>query len=88
MAIIFDPEKSELNRRFRGLPFTMVDAFDWNHALVFEDDREDYGEPRFVAIGRIGRTLYVVVFTPIGDDTRVISLRAAEKYERELFHAR
>src|SRR5258708_12753050 len=77
MAIEFGPTKSDMNARERGLPFSMVGDFDWDTATVFEDIRYDYGEPRYVAVGCVEALVYVVVFTPRGEDTRVISFRRA-----------
>jgi uncharacterized protein len=63
-------------------------GFDWDTALEREDDRFDYGEVRFVAIGLIDARLYVMVFTEGSDDdaVRVISLRPAEKHETRVYN--
>ena len=54
--------------------------------LVDSDNREDYGENRFVGIGFLTNFVAVVVFTEPQEGTiRVISLRKALKYERERF---
>ncbi|MFF8802104.1 MULTISPECIES: hypothetical protein [unclassified Methylobacterium] len=47
MPITFDPAKSEWNRQERGMPFTMAERFDFDTALVREDDRDIYPEKRF-----------------------------------------
>lgn len=54
-----------------------------------EDRTEAYPEQRFRAIGPIGDTLYVYVYTLAADGTeeRAISLRRAEPKERR-FYAR
>jgi uncharacterized DUF497 family protein len=65
----------------RGLPFGHVQDFGWSTALVVEDDRFDYGERRYRAMGYIGDRLHVVVFTPRGDAVHVISFRKANKRE-------
>lgn len=49
--------------------------------LIVEDDRFDYGESRYRAMGYIGDRLHVVVFTPRGDAVHVISFRKANKRE-------
>lgn len=84
MEIEFDPSKSERNAQERGLPFSMVDEFDWATALVAEDDRADYGEARMFALGFIGDRLHALVFTMRGEACRVISLRRAN--DREVAH--
>jgi uncharacterized DUF497 family protein len=88
VPITFDPAKSEWNRQERGMPFTMAERFDFDTALVREDDRDAYPEPRFQALGKIGREVVFLVFSPTEDGFRVISLRRATKQERSLWLAR
>lgn len=82
MKIEFDPAKSERNARDRGLPFDLVADFDFESAEIIEDDRRNYGEARYRAIGRMGNAIAVVVFTMREDALRVISLRLAGRKER------
>lgn len=81
MEIEFDPAKSERNVAERGLAFTLVEQFEFETALVREDLRHPYGESRFIAIGRIGPLVYVVVYTLRGARVRVISFRRANDRE-------
>lgn len=81
MQITYDPAKCERNTAERGLSFELVRAFDWSVALVLEDQRQDYGERRFQALGFIGDRLYMLVFTPRAGAVHVISLRKANKRE-------
>ena len=81
MQITYDPAKCERNTAERGLSFELVRAFDWSVALVLEDQRQDYGERRFQALGFIGDRLYMLVFTPRPGAVHVISLRKANKRE-------
>lgn len=51
--------------------------------LVKLDDREDYGEDRWIGIGLMDKRVVVIVFTEPGTDTiRVISFRKATTDER------
>ena len=88
VKIEFDPTKDVLNRAKHGVSLEAATRFDWDTSLEREDDRFDYGETRFVAIGQIGSGLYVMVFTEGSDDdtVRVISLRQAEKHEIRAYH--
>ncbi len=88
MKIEFDPAKDEINRTKHGISLQAATNFDWDTALEREDDRFDYGEARFVAIGLIDASLYVMVFTEGSDDdvVRVISLRPAEKHETRFYY--
>lgn len=53
MKIAFDPAKDATNIAKHGLSLLAAERFDWETALEREDDRFDYGEVRFVAIGRV-----------------------------------
>lgn len=88
MRIEFDPAKDEINLAKHGVSLAAADSFDWNTALEREDDRFDYGEVRFVAVGLIEARPYVMVFTEGSNDdaVRVISLRPAEKYEMRFYY--
>lgn len=81
MQITYDPAKDARNVEERGLSFAQVLDFEWSTALIVEDDRFDYGECRYRAMGYIGDRLHVVVFTPRGDAVHVIIFRKANKRE-------
>jgi uncharacterized protein len=83
----FDPKKNLRNIAERGLPFELVDSFEWDSAYIAQDTRKDYGEHRFIAIGLIDEVLYVTVFTPRNDRPHVISLRRANLRERKNYAA-
>jgi uncharacterized protein len=76
---IWDEAKRTANRREHKIDFTAAYRFEWQSAITFVDDREDYGELREVAIGFIGPGLYVLTFTRRSGKIRVISLRKAAK---------
>ena len=88
VKIEFDPAKDDINKAKHGVSMRAAIGFDWDTALEREDDRFDYGEVRFVAIGMIDARVYVVVFTEgLDDDTaRIISLRLAEKHETRFYN--
>lgn len=88
VKIEFDPAKDDINRKKHGVSLTAANDFDWDTALEREDDRFDYGERRFVALGLIGNRLHVMAFTDGSDEdaVRVISLRRAEKHEMRFYY--
>ena len=88
MAITYDPPKNERNIADRGISFDQGAEFDWSSALIVEDKRKDYGEPRFQAFGFIDERLHVLVFTPRADDMHVISLRKANRREVKRYEAK
>ena len=53
--------------------------------LTVEDDREDYGEDRFITIGFLDATMVVLVWTPRDGAHRIISMRKANERERTLY---
>ena len=81
MHNVYDSKKSERNRLDRGLPFDRAAAFDFQNALYAIDERRDYGETRFVALGLIGDRVHVLCFVETEDGIRVISLRKANPRE-------
>jgi len=81
MATEFDATKNALTIAKHGVDFAMVDAFEWDSALVVEDTRRDYGEMRLIALGYIGNRLHVLAFTIRDERIRPISLRKANKRE-------
>lgn len=88
MEIEFDPAKDRANIAKHGVSLRASEGFDWATALEREDDRFDYGEARFVALGFIGDRLHVLVFAEgfHEDAVRAISLRPAEKHEARYYH--
>jgi uncharacterized DUF497 family protein len=63
----------------------MVSEFDFGSALYTVDTRKAYGEIRTRAIGRIELTLYALVFTMRENTLRVISLRRANRKEKNRY---
>ncbi len=53
--------------------------------FTFEDDREDYGEQRWVTLGLLRGKVVVIAHTETEDEIHVISIREADKDEQLLF---
>jgi uncharacterized DUF497 family protein len=83
--ISFDPAKNARNIALRGISFERAVDFDWSLALVLEDLRRDYGEPRYRALSVLAGRLHVLVFTRRDERIHVISLRKANKREIRLY---
>jgi len=81
VRISFDPAKDEWNIRVRGLSFSAAADFDFENALYAVDDRRDYGETRYVALGMLRDRLHVLCFVETDDGIRVISFRKANARE-------
>ena len=66
----------------RGIDFAdMAALFDGRPVLERRDDRSDHPELRYVRIGRVRGRLFVVVWTPRGQNARIISARKANARE-------
>lgn len=81
----FDPIKDDSNLEKHGLSLVDANGFEWETALVREDARKQYVEPRFQATGYIGDRLHVMVFCFRANAVRVISLRKANKREEKSY---
>jgi uncharacterized protein len=82
MDVEFDPDKAAENLRKHRVSFAHAEQALRDLAGVVVEDPDAAGEQRFVALGMdaLGRTL-VVVYTPRGRRTRIISARKASKAE-------
>ena len=81
MKVEYDPNKNQSNVKNRNLSFDLVEQFEWETSLIWEDDRYDYGEIRFCALDYIGIRIYHLVCTFRPEVIRVISIRKANKRE-------
>ena len=83
----WDDDKAALNYAKHGVRFEAArDVFKDPFAIEEIDDRENYGEERFILIGTASSRLLVVVYTMRGETTRIISARGAEPYEQRQYH--
>jgi len=83
MIFEWDEAKSERNAIDRHLPFDLAVALFDGATLETIDDRRDYGEVRFRALGAVRGVCLVCVYTDRGDTRRIISLRLANRKERD-----
>ena len=88
MPIEFDAAKRAATLEARGLDMARAEEVLAGTTLTVEDDRQDYGEDRFITIGFLDGAMVVLVWTPRGDAHRIISLRKANERERTLYGAR
>jgi uncharacterized protein len=65
----------------RGLPFELVEEFEFGTAMIGADTRRDYGEPRWLALGLIRDRVHALCFTARDEGIRLISLRKANDRE-------
>jgi uncharacterized DUF497 family protein len=81
----WDEAKAEANWRVHGVSFKLAQtAFDDAFSIERVDDREDYGEERFVMIGMAdNKVILTVTYTERGEIIRIISARGATAREKE-----
>lgn len=86
--IEFDPVKARANLRKHKVSFAHAEQALRDPLALTLEDPDSEGERRFVTLGMdaLGRVL-VVVHTPRGDRTRLISARKASRGEAEQYHA-
>lgn len=87
MQFEWDEAKSAKNEEERGLPFHLALLLFRGPVLRRVDDRQDYGEVRVKAIGAVGGHVLHCVYTDRAGVRRVISLRHANRRERDAYRA-
>ncbi|CAO3406283.1 BrnT family toxin [Azospirillum sp. INR13] len=86
MKTPFDPAKNEINRAKHGLDLAFgSDVLRDPNLIEALDDRMDYGEERFNALGMVAGRIYAVTYTERADGVRFISVRAADKRETDRY---
>jgi uncharacterized DUF497 family protein len=77
--------KAQANFRSHGVSFDLAKTvFKDPFAIEFLDDRDEYGEERFVIVGMgEGKVLLFVAYTEREERIRIISARRATKYEQD-----
>ena len=87
MDFTWHPRKRRGNLRKHGIDFADVVPVFERLRLARRDDREDYGEDRWMAMGYLRNVLIVVVYTEANDGSvHLISAREASRHEAKAFH--
>ena len=85
MEVSYDPEKRAKTLAERGLDFDDAVQVFAGDTIDFVDDRQDYGEERWVTFGRLGRRLVALVWTQRGEARHIISMRKANEREKKIY---
>jgi uncharacterized protein len=82
---VWDEAKRLANLKKHGIDF--ADAQKILRGLTFtaEDDREAYGEPRFLTLGLLEDQVVSVTHTERREEIRIISIRKATKHETRFY---
>jgi len=80
----WDENKNKSNIEKHGISFEIAKkVFEDTNRLEAEDTRKDYGEKRFITVGKVKNLVLTVVYTIRKSAKRLISARRASKKERE-----
>jgi uncharacterized DUF497 family protein len=85
MDLEWDEAKDADNRRKHGLSLAEAARLEWGRGTIFEDERRDYGEPRWTLTAPLEGRLHVCAFTLRAGRRRIISLRKANLRERRKY---
>ncbi len=85
MQYEWDENKRAANLARHNVDFVAVVDFEWDTAFEAIDDRFNYAEERWIALGFIGKRLHVMVYTCRAETIRIISLRRANKREKKYY---
>ncbi len=86
MRFEFDPGKSVANKIKHGVDFKEAQLLWADEDLVEIPARND-GEPRFMAIGKIGSKHWSAIYTQRDDRIRIISVRRSRKEEITVYES-
>lgn len=85
MRLLWHEPKRQANLKKHGLDFVDAEHVFKGPLFTFEDNRENYGEQRWITLGLLGTKVVVIVHTETEDAIRVISMREADNDEKLLF---
>ena len=78
----WDERKRRNNVKKHGIDFIDVPVLFDGDVVLLPDERFDYDQPRFIAIGILKSLVVVVAYTERDENIRIISARKATKNEQ------
>ncbi|MBS0287998.1 MAG: BrnT family toxin [Proteobacteria bacterium] len=85
MKFEWDEQKNQLNIEHHEIDFNDVYMVFDNPMLKRIDNRKDYGEERWISLGKLDGVVVVVVYTVRKDVIRIISVRRGNRNERKIY---
>lgn len=85
MEFEWDERKNDLNIQKHGVSFLSAARVFDGSVFTFIDNRKDYGEIRYVSVGRVEDTELYVVYAIRNRRLRIISARRANRNERRKY---
>jgi uncharacterized DUF497 family protein len=84
----WDEAKALINLKKHRVSFLTAAAIFLNERFERIDDRKEYGEFRWIALGRVDGEVYRIVFTWRSENLiRLISAQKASRDEREIYYS-
>ena len=89
MEFEWDENKNNSNVEKHGISFENAKhAFLDSDMVVKEDVKKDYGETRFIGIGKALENIILLVYTMRKTVIRIISARKANSKEKQVYYGR
>lgn len=85
MEFEWDEHKNQWNIKERNISFIHAVCIFSGWVFEQQSNREDYGEVRIKAIGKVDDIVLCVVYTMRGKKRRIISVRKASRHERQIY---
>ena len=87
LELEWDEAKARSNLRKHKVSFLTAAAIFANARLERIDDHKDYGETRWIALGRVDAEVYRIVYTwRANRRIRIISAQKASRYEKKIYY--
>lgn len=88
MDLEWDDDKNKINIEKHGIDFKDAVFVFSGKVITFKDDRNDYGEDRFITLGELEKRVIVVIHTQRAYNLRIISMRKANEREKKIYFKR
>lgn len=85
MNFTWDETKRQANLQKHGLDFADAEKVFSGPMVLFEDQRNDYGEQRMIGIGQLEFLVVLIVHVETDEQIRIISMRKADRDETDLY---
>ena len=83
MEFEWDEGKRRTNYAKHGLDLRDAEKVFQDITITAEDNRQDYGEKRFITLGRFEDIVVVIFYTQRSEKIRIISMRKANQKEKK-----
>jgi len=85
MRFTWDKKKKKKNIEKHSIDFSELTRVFDKPMLTRIDNREAYGETRWISLGDLDGKIVILVYTEEGDTIRLISARRATKNEKRIY---